>query len=102
MMQHAPTAGCAAQGSIVLHLVREGSDVVLTLSDDGAGLDRERIRAKAEANGLDPDQWFDHVERQTARRVGSEPVNYVSNVMKYYLAYRMASEGRPVDGPPGS
>ncbi|MGB5467861.1 MAG: response regulator, partial [Sedimenticolaceae bacterium] len=44
--------GKAAQGSIVLHLVREGSDVVLTLSDDGAGLDRERIRAKAVERGL--------------------------------------------------
>ncbi len=44
--------GKPAQGSISLHLVREGSDVVLTLSDDGAGLDRERIRAKAVERGL--------------------------------------------------
>ncbi|MGD8955740.1 MAG: Hpt domain-containing protein [Chromatiaceae bacterium] len=44
--------GKPAQGSITLHLVREGSDVVLTLSDDGAGLDRERIRAKAVERGL--------------------------------------------------
>ncbi len=42
----------AAHGIITLHLVREGSDVVLTLSDDGAGLDRARIREKAVERGL--------------------------------------------------
>jgi chemosensory pili system protein ChpA (sensor histidine kinase/response regulator) len=41
-----------AQGRITLALEREGSDVVLTLADDGAGLDRERIRAKAVERGL--------------------------------------------------
>ena len=39
-------------GLISLRLAREGNDVVLTLSDDGAGLDRERIRAKAIERGL--------------------------------------------------
>ena len=40
------------QGLITLQLAREGTDVVLTLSDDGAGLDRARIRAKAVERGL--------------------------------------------------
>ncbi|MGB5451060.1 MAG: Hpt domain-containing protein [Sedimenticolaceae bacterium] len=44
--------GKAAEGLITLHLAREGADVVLTLSDDGAGLDRERIRSKAVERGL--------------------------------------------------
>ncbi len=44
--------GKPAQGVITLVLDREGSDVVLTLSDDGAGLDRARIRAKAVERGL--------------------------------------------------
>ncbi len=44
--------GKPAQGVITLLLAREGSDVVLTLSDDGAGLDRARIRAKAVERGL--------------------------------------------------
>jgi len=39
-------------GSISLKLAREGSDIVLTLADDGAGLDRARIRAKAVERGL--------------------------------------------------
>ena len=44
--------GKAPQGLISLQLAREGTDVVLNLSDDGAGLDRERIRAKAVERGL--------------------------------------------------
>jgi chemosensory pili system protein ChpA (sensor histidine kinase/response regulator) len=44
--------GKSSQGLISLRLAREGTDVVLTLSDDGAGLDRERIRAKAIERGL--------------------------------------------------
>ncbi len=44
--------GKPAEGKISLHLAREGSDVVLALSDDGAGLDRERIRTKAVERGL--------------------------------------------------
>jgi chemosensory pili system protein ChpA (sensor histidine kinase/response regulator) len=44
--------GKAEEGSISLQLAREGSDIVLTLADDGAGLDRARIRAKAVERGL--------------------------------------------------
>jgi chemosensory pili system protein ChpA (sensor histidine kinase/response regulator) len=44
--------GKAPQGVITLHLAREGADVVLTLSDNGAGLDRARIRSKAVERGL--------------------------------------------------
>ncbi len=44
--------GKAPQGLISLQLAREGTDVVLSLSDDGAGLDRERIRDKAVERGL--------------------------------------------------
>jgi len=49
-----------AQGLITLQLAREGTDVVLTLSDDGAGLDRSRIRDKAVERGLlDADAQID-------------------------------------------
>ncbi|MCB1801605.1 MAG: Hpt domain-containing protein [Gammaproteobacteria bacterium] len=44
--------GKPAQGLITLELAREGTDVVLTLSDDGGGLDRDRIRSKAIERGL--------------------------------------------------
>ena len=50
------------------------------------------LRAEAEKTGLDPDVWFDNVERITARRVGQETVMYVRNIYKYYAAYRLQLE----------
>ena len=51
-----------------------------------------RYRDKAAEKGLDPDRWFGEVEQLAADSIGSETVNYVRNVMKYYLAYRMTFE----------
>ena len=39
-------------GRVHLSAHQTGSEVVITIQDDGRGLDRARIRAKAEANGL--------------------------------------------------
>jgi chemosensory pili system protein ChpA (sensor histidine kinase/response regulator) len=47
-------AGKPESGRIALSLRQEANEVVLTLSDDGAGLDLERLRRKAEARGLLP------------------------------------------------
>ena len=49
-----------------------------------------KLRREAKRKGLDHNKWFHNVERVVARRVGQEPVRYVSNIYKYYLAYRMA------------
>ena len=49
-----------------------------------------RLRKKAEAQGYDPNVWFDNVEIVAGREVGREPVQYVSNIFKYYVAYRMS------------
>lgn len=46
------------------------------------------LRKKAEAAGLDPNQWFDNVEIIAAREIGRETVQYVSNIYKYYTSYR--------------
>ena len=35
---------------------------------------------------------FDNVELAAAKDIGREPVQYVANIYKYYLAYRMSSE----------
>lgn len=51
-----------------------------------------RLRKQAAAEGLDPDVWFDSVERVVAREVGRETVTYVSNIYKYYLAYKLIQE----------
>ncbi|MGX9720787.1 Hpt domain-containing protein [Stenotrophomonas acidaminiphila] len=45
-------AGKPEEGSITLRLRREGSEIVLEVADDGAGLDREAIRRRGEQRGL--------------------------------------------------
>jgi membrane-bound lytic murein transglycosylase MltF len=51
-----------------------------------------RYRREAEANGYDPNHWFDNVEIIAARRIGRETVTYVSNVFKYYVGYQLTTE----------
>ena len=45
-------AGKPAAGKLVLAARHSGAEVVITVSDDGRGIDRDRVRAKAEQNGL--------------------------------------------------
>ncbi|MNK20960.1 Gliding motility regulatory protein [compost metagenome] len=45
-------AGKPEEGEIAIRLRREGSEIVLEVADDGAGLDREAIRRRAEQRGL--------------------------------------------------
>ena len=45
-------AGKPAVGSITIELQQQGNDVSVEFSDDGAGLQLERVREKAVANGL--------------------------------------------------
>ena len=52
----------------------------------------QRLRRQAEAEGHDPNLWMENVELIVARKVGRETVNYVRNVFKYYVAYRMTWE----------
>jgi hypothetical protein len=42
--------------------------------------------------GLNPNIWFKNVERGAAKKVGIETVQYVSNIYKYYLAYKALLE----------
>ncbi len=50
------------------------------------------LRKKAAAQGLDPDKWFDNVELLVARDVGQITVQYVNNIYKYYVAYKLVTE----------
>src|SRR5262245_18981538 len=50
------------------------------------------LRRKAESSGLDPNRWFGQVERVAAREIARETVQYVGNVYKYYVPYRMVAE----------
>ena len=49
------------------------------------------LRNKAKKMGYDPNIWFDNVELSAAKYVGREPVHYVANIYKYYLAYRFSA-----------
>jgi membrane-bound lytic murein transglycosylase MltF len=51
-----------------------------------------QLRQEAAKRGLDPNVWFNNVEVVAAERIGSETVTYVSNIYKYYVAYRLVSE----------
>ena len=48
-----------------------------------------RLRKEAAKMGLDPNVWFGNVEVVAAKRIGREVVQYVSNIYKYYIAYRL-------------
>ena len=52
------------------------------------------LRKKTAAMGLDPNVWFHNVEIVASRVIGRETVQYVSNIYKYYIAYRMVTEQR--------
>ena len=47
------------------------------------------LRKEAREMGLDPNVWFRNVEIVAAKRIGRETVQYVSNIYKYYVAYRL-------------
>ena len=55
-----------------------------------AGIGRiQGFRKIAAQRGLNPNVWFGNVEVVTAETIGMETVTYVSNIYKYYVAYRL-------------
>ncbi len=68
---------------------------LMTFAAYNAGPGRLRqLRRETEKRGLDPNVWFGNVERVASERIGRETVTYVSNIYKYYIAYRLMSEQR--------
>jgi membrane-bound lytic murein transglycosylase MltF len=51
-----------------------------------------KFRALAEKSGLDKNIWFGNVEQAAAQVVGRETVDYVGNIYKYYVAYKLVEE----------
>ncbi|WP_044875493.1 lytic transglycosylase F [Pseudomonas sp. LFM046] len=51
-----------------------------------------KFRRLAEKSGLDKNVWFGNVEHAAARIVGRETVDYVGNIYKYYVAYKLARD----------
>ena len=63
---------------------------LMTFASYNAGPGRVRqLRRETEKRGLDPNVWFGNVERVASERIGRETVTYVSNIYKYYIAYRL-------------
>jgi membrane-bound lytic murein transglycosylase MltF len=53
------------------------------------------IRRRTGRAGLDPERWFGNVEVMVQHRIGDEPVAYVSNIHRYYLAYKLSPPSVP-------
>lgn len=51
-----------------------------------------KLRKEAAKKGLDQNLWFNNVELIVAKRVGRETVQYVSNILKYYVAYKLLAD----------
>jgi membrane-bound lytic murein transglycosylase MltF len=49
----------------------------------------QKLRTEAAREGYDDNVWFNNVEIVAARDVGREPVDYVRNILKYWVAYRL-------------
>jgi membrane-bound lytic murein transglycosylase MltF len=63
---------------------------LFTFASYNAGPGRiSQLRKEANQRGLNPNVWFGNVERVASEKVGRETVTYVSNIFKYYIAYKL-------------
>ncbi len=53
-----------------------------------------KARKRATKLGLNPNVWLDNVEIAAAKVVSREPVVYVRNIYKYYVAYKLLTESK--------
>lgn len=51
-----------------------------------------QLRQVAAQKGLNPNVWIDNVEVIAAEKIGMETVTYVSNIYKYYIAYKLIAD----------
>jgi membrane-bound lytic murein transglycosylase MltF len=48
------------------------------------------LRVRAKKSGYDPNRWTSNVEHLARRHIGNETIEYVANVNKYYVAYKLS------------
>ncbi len=66
---------------------------LMAFASYNAGPNRIRqLRVETKKRGLDPNVWFNNVEQVVSEKIGRETVTYVSNIYKYYVAYRLAMD----------
>jgi len=51
-----------------------------------------RLRKQASDEGLNPEKWFNNVELIAGREIAAETVTYVSNIYKYFVAFKLVTE----------
>jgi membrane-bound lytic murein transglycosylase MltF len=51
-----------------------------------------KMQQRATKMGLDPNKWFQNVEYAALKMVGQETVQYVANIYKYYIAYKLIKD----------
>jgi membrane-bound lytic murein transglycosylase MltF len=77
--------------------INQTNKTLFTFAAYNAGQNRiVRLRKETQEQGLDPNKWFGNVELIAAKDIGQETVQYVSNIYKYYVAYKMTIEQHEV------
>ncbi len=71
---------------------------LFALASYNAGPSRiSALRRKASKERLDPNRWFGNMEVIVARNVGHQPVEYVANIFRYYIAYKRSERLRDAE-----
>ncbi|MCU1388561.1 MAG: sensor histidine kinase CheA associated with MCPs of class [Ilumatobacteraceae bacterium] len=73
-------AGKPPRATIRLHAMQLGSEVTIAVSDDGGGIDLERVRQQALRTGIDVDGLSDDETMQLIFRSGFSTSSFVSDI----------------------
>lgn len=73
-------AGKPAAGVVRLHAMQLGSEVIIVVADDGAGVDLDRIRARAADVGIDTTEMSDDEAMQLIFRSGFSTSPAISDI----------------------
>lgn len=63
---------------------------LFALAAYNAGPNRVGAQGQGRGRRADPNVWFGNVEQLWPTRWGQGPINYVSTIYKYYVAYRFS------------
>lgn len=70
--------------------INDFNKMLFTFSSYNAGPGKvAKLRKEASSAGFNPNIWFKNVEVIAAKQIGRENVQYVSNIYKYYIGYKL-------------
>lgn len=73
-------AGKPVGGTIRLHAMQLGSEVIVAITDDGNGIDTTQVRAQAEGHGIDTSRLSDEDVLQLIFRAGLSTTTFVTDL----------------------